>query len=254
MKKCTLVFFFSFLLFSCSKDSDSSTQNPGQAIDTSVLLKKTVTTSQNGESVTTNYTYDGKKLMSTSDSDGTVINYTYISIAGSPVIEKIEEIRNGIPYKTETLDYSSPIHLNECRWVLHEHGTQGKSKFRGGHEGAALLIDNYEGTTLINSGRLFYNGESIIRYEIGELNNPSVAYTYIYDLKNNPLRNIESKASFMIILKKGIINNITNYIKSGAVQSENYSASYTYNNNNYPLTATLTNQNSEITTIEYFYE
>ena len=74
MKKLICFACFTALsLTSCSTGGDSS-----PATESDVLLKKSVETYANdGSVITTNYTYNGKKMVKASDSDGYYETYTY---------------------------------------------------------------------------------------------------------------------------------------------------------------------------------
>jgi len=74
MKKLICLFgLFALLLTSCSSSDSSSTTE-----ESDVLVTRTVETYANdGSTVTTNYTYSGKKVLKSIDSDGYYENYTY---------------------------------------------------------------------------------------------------------------------------------------------------------------------------------
>src|ERR1044072_7607331 len=85
---------------SCSGDDSSETTNPSTE---TVLLKKIITTDEDGNAVTTNYTYDGTKLVKVTDSQGLVSNHYYEG--DLPV--KVEYFENNVLTQRDVFTYAN---------------------------------------------------------------------------------------------------------------------------------------------------
>ena len=240
-----------FMLASCSSDGDGTKPN---IANSDILLKKTITTFNDGSSVTANYTYQDKDLMKIVYSDGRTADYIY---EGENLI-KVREFHNEELYKTETFDYSG----NKI--------TKATTAFTGEETSFQFLFEHnnneIEFTKYIKNSSGFYELSSTSDMKMNSINIAEITeytlqtntilnvYTFGYDVKNNPFRNISANKALVIARQQGGVNNPISFIRTGPGASRTVTTSYTYNGDNFPVTSTATNQNGEVTTTEYFYE
>lgn len=248
MKK--ILCFFSaltlVLISSCSSDD-----SPSESSDTVVLLKKTILTSSDGSKVTTNFTYDGNKLVSMIDDSGeSNIYYTYTNDLISKAVFKLPD---GTVEQINTYEYDSNKRL--VVFVRSEPIDELGTK--------QVYIYNADGTVSIkdyigdHESQTDFNGEGKIIFADGEVVSittdfsPDIAYTY--DNKNNPMKNVlgNDKIAFEDSDASGILHNI---VSEKDIQNDEVIGAYsfTYNSDNYP-TKSIETEEGKTATREYFY-
>lgn len=248
MKK--ILCFFSaltlVLISSCSSDD-----SPSDSSDTVVLLKKTILTSSDGSKVTTNFTYDGNKLVSMIDDSGeSNIYYTYTNDLISKAVFKLPD---GTVEQINTYEYDSNKRL--VVFVRSEPIDELGTK--------QVYIYNADGTVSIkdyigdHESQTDFNGEGKIIFADGEVVSittdfsPDIAYTY--DNKNNPMKNVlgNDKIAFEDSDASGILHNI---VSEKDIQNDEVIGAYyfTYNSDNYPIKSVETEE-GKTATREYFY-
>lgn len=256
MKK--LIFFACFIalsLASCSSSSDSS-----PATESDVLLKKSVETYANdGSTVTTNYTYNGKKLIESLDSDGykEVITYTgdLITNMKSYDVTNTVESEDFLTYNSsnQLTNYVLKNYVNDMGrkevFVYNSDGTVSFSVYNG---------DNTTQTNLVETGTIIFTNGEVTRINLAH--NSGISYTashiYTYDTKNNPFKNVTGydKLNFINEEAFGITHNIlTDVYTSTLSTNDTYNTTYTYNSLNYPLTSEDTKVGDPTSTISTVY-
>lgn len=262
MKKIiALVTVALFTMTSCSSDNDS--QN--KIDESSILLKKSITTYADGTSVTADYSYNGKYLTNIAYSDGKSEKYNYSAESGGELLSEIKVFENNTLITTKTLEY---LYNRKLRKVV---------TTREGHEDIRDFYtykENYDGTITIfistndifldndnreESGKLelTMNGINISEIQaMGGFDNALVIYNevFIYDVKNAPFRNMKVNDILCLATRNGGANNIMSYYRGGSGINDNISTFYIYNENDFPIKSTQTLSNAEIVTTEYFYE
>lgn len=234
-----------FMLTSCSKDPDTVAQT--NTVDTSVLLKKSITT-KNDETLIANYTYSGNKLQYIEYSNGSREIYKY----NGEKLEKIEEYRNDDLYRTQKFLYNSSSKLIEYQTILSNGYTESENFIH--QSGKIKVVKSSVSGTMGSFGELYLNGDNVSSYVTIAENTEAYTFSYTYDVKNNPLRNMYANDVLAIANRKGGVNNVLKCSKSGPANHEGYIANYTYNEKGFPLIATQTQDNGEETVTEYFYE
>lgn len=237
MKKLVCLFAFSTLVLnSCSTGSSSST-----TADTDVLVTKTVETYANdGSVVTTNYTYSGKKIVSTVDSDGNYENYTYTG----NLLTKVDSYDSGdILQQRETLSYDSSDRLNTYIALDYINTTGHKETYVYNSDGtistAASSGNLTTQTNSVSTGVVhFTNGEVTSFDNIETLGGTTSTTTYTYDTKNHPFKNITGydKISFIDSDAAGITHNVLTQSYTSGSQTYVTTTTYTYNALNFPMT------------------
>jgi hypothetical protein len=239
MKKLLCLFAFSAVfLTSCSSSDNSSTP----VTESDVLVTKTVETyAYDNSTVTTNYTYNGKKIVRSSDSDGIYENYTYTGdlITNVKVYDDTDTL-----LLEEFLTYNASGQLITYLSKDYENNTGRKEVFVH-NSNNTVSYSVYKGnisaqTTLSETGTIYLTNGEVSQIDSTVLS-PSYSGTrvYTYDTKNNPFKNITGgdKINFINIEAIGVSRNIlTDNYTSTFPTNEMYTTTYTYNSLNFPLT------------------
>jgi hypothetical protein len=240
MKKILCLFAFSaVLLTSCSSSDSSSTP----LTESDVLVTKTVEHYTNDNStITTNYTYNGKKIVSSVDTDGFTETYTYTGDLISS-IKEYDDTNTLLVEETFTYNGSGQLvtyllkdfdtnHWRKEVFVHNSNNTISYMVYKG---------DNVEQTNLTETGTIHFTNGEVSQIDFTVI---SLSYTgtrvYTYDAKNNPFKNITGgdKINFVNEEAIGVSHNIlTDHYTSTFPTDEMYTTTYTYNSLNFPLTA-----------------
>lgn len=249
------LFAFTTLLFtSCSSSDDSSTTN-----ENDVLVKKSIETYANDGSVlTTNYTYNGKKLLKVSDDEGYYEKYFYTGdlitkiefYDFDDVLEETAELTYNSEGKLVTYLMTEPLDNLASKeiYVYNTNGTVSFTSYSGTI--ASQTVMSGSGTITVTGGEV-----AMINYDLG--GGFTTSHTYTYDTKNSPFKNITGydKLLFMgVEATGGVLHNVLTDTTVSGITTETNSV-YTYNNMNFPLTwveTEGTDANTTITT-QYIY-
>ncbi|GGB76597.1 hypothetical protein GCM10007424_15760 [Flavobacterium suaedae] len=239
-----------FTMTSCS-DDDSSSTNP----DSNLVLPKKMVTIIDGETVTTDYTYNGNKLVSAVSTDGELQEYTY---SGDKITE-CETSYNGALEQRDVYTYDGD---NLTMFKMYLYDEEGAIDFISKNE----YTYNADGTISIIMYHNYSNGgnEEYIIYDQGVItfnNGNLVSYmgdsddeVYTFDDKNSVTKNIASNYYMALAFIEGGVNNIlTDTYSINDVVDYMATSVYTYNSNNYPVTEVMT-YGEETETYQYFYE
>ncbi|MFM2213741.1 MAG: hypothetical protein RL427_1004 [Bacteroidota bacterium] len=239
MKKILCLFAFSaVLLTSCSSSDSSSTP----LTEGDVLVTKTVEHYTNDNStVTTDFTYNGKKLVSAVYSDGLAETYTYTGDLISS-IKQYDDTNTLLVEETFTYNGSGQLvtyllkdydtnHGRKELFIHNSNNTVSYSVFTG---------DNNTQTNPIETGTIHLTNGEVAQIDFNIIS-PSITGTriYTYDTKNNPYKNITGvdKINFVNEEAIGVSHNIlTDHYTSTFGTNEMYTTTYTYNSLNFPLT------------------
>lgn len=252
MKK--LIFLFSvvvLILSSCSK-SDNTQQNENPLIDTSNILIKKIIETVSGVSVTSTFTYNGKKLVSISNSNNTIANYTYTG----DLITGLDFYSGATLSQKDTYTYNANNQITTYIRLNYGVNAGNKIVFTHNSDGTISFIEYFGDlttqTTLNESGKLFFLNGEIIKVEryVGTTTTLSSTTNYAYDDKNHPFKNIlgYDKTSFLNGNPKGISHNFLSRTSS----SQSSTFNYTYDTNGFPINETKTYSGNS-STKQYFY-
>ena len=248
MKKILCLFgALTFALTSCSSDDDSS----GSPSSDLVLLKKTITTDSDGEKVTVTYKYNGNKIVSITDSQGEFDRYfTYTG----DLITKIEyKLPGGAVDQINTYEYDSNNRLITFIRVEPFDEWGSKEVYTYNNDGS-VSIKSYSGD---DKTQTVFDGDGKVIFTDGEVTkittNYSPSRSYIYDDKNNPMKNVLGfdKLAFEDSEASGILHNI---VSEKDLDYDEVTATYvfTYNSAGYPTKSTESEE-GEVATVEFFY-
>jgi hypothetical protein len=257
-----LIIIALFSLNSCGSDeiidgdlTNIVPNNPGSdgsSSDTSTgLLKKTIDTYPDGTKTTTNYNYNGNKLVSITD-DYPEESDLYFTYTGN-LITKIEyKFPGGIVDQVNSYTYNADGKIATYIMIDPISKLGKKEVYTYNTDGSVSVIeyigDDQSQTQADSTSTIkFLNGEVS---EITNSNSPN--HKYLYDTKNNPTKNVLgwNKIEFGAGESGGGI--LHNEI-SDTYGTRVWTNTYTYNSNGYPETSIETDADGEKTTTQYFY-
>jgi len=232
---------------SCSNDDNDSSDSTS-----SILVKKRIFTESDGTSYFSDYLYEGNKLKSVTDSDGSVMKYTYTG----NLITKIEEFDkkgnlNSITdynYINGKLDNEVYKHAWEeyyykTKYTYNANGTVEYNQFEGNVSTGTEEVSGATGKYTIKDGN-----QMKLEVSYGD----GYSYVYEYDTKNNPFKNI---LGFDLLFDdESYVNNLvmkTSTSGSGTdIRTSTTTYTYKYDVNNYPTeqVAIFSNETSTETT------
>ncbi|HEU0135794.1 MAG TPA: hypothetical protein VFQ50_00745 [Flavobacterium sp.] len=242
MKK---VFLFlsaiSLVAISSCGDDESPVTPPVDTTD-DVLVKR-VTTQQedpDGFNYTIDYTYNGNKLVQGVYTDGSLEKYYYTG----DLITKIEYYNDGVLDFQDVFAYNAQGKLTEYRFQWMSDNTEEKSLY-------VYNSDNTVTETQLSgpiNGTGTTGSQSILSFENGELsqivNASGSTYTYSYDAKNSPFKNVTGYAE----IAHAFVGDYQTHGRSKNILSivnETFGQNYTtnsiqYNADNYPTVVSST--------------
>lgn len=237
-----------FFMTSCSSD-DAQPTNSGTN-PTVVLLKKTVETYEDGTTFTTNYNYDGNKIVSMVDSEGNTTTFTYTG----DLITEIKHYEGETLFQKDVIEYNSTGKPQTSYMYLMTQNSSTKNNYTYNSNGTITvtsLVGDLETQTLEGDTVTLTVQNNNITSAVYSSVNESWTFTNTVD----PRSNITGYMNAMISNFEGGYNNVatSNYSDSEGI-TENYTLSYTYGPNTYPATAVETDVDTEeVTTIQFFY-
>lgn len=255
MKK--LLYLFSAIaltLTSCSSDDDSNNSS-------GTLLTKIIETYDDGTVETTDFEYNGNKIVSVSSDldlrDETI--YTYI---GDLITKEEYFFDDGIDSFEEVIDYEYDSNNRLIKSIrTDEYGDVETDNFTYNSNGTVSFTTTANSTT-IASGIIYFNGNQPYKKEITE--NPGTAFEVswveesTFDLKVSPFANVTGFYKIIIGTPSytrgypGIAGNSLDFSIDNSLEE---SSTYTYNGNNMPATETYIdfNNSDNNSTSQYFY-
>ena len=235
-----LLIITSVALTSCSNNRND-TGSP-----TSILVKKIIITHSPNDIETLIYKYDGNKIISKSSDGGFVCNYTYTG----NVITKIQETVNNAFQNSSEYTYvdgkvATAILMQNYGGTdtySYTYNTNGSISYKRTRTGS----QNTTGLLTITNGNIIKNEE----FYGGQYPSTST-YTFSYDTKNNPFKNV---LGFNLLLDPDTDifspNNMTIDGSGGSGNLRNYT--FKYDTNNFPIERKYSNGNST-ESYKYFY-
>lgn len=233
-------------LTSCSKDesvSEPDTDTNGTGTVSTVFVKKIIRTYSANDIVTSTYMYNGNKIVLESNDGGFVANYTYTG----NMITKIEEKVNNQFQSSREFTYVDGKVATKV-WKRNYGGTTSYAYSYNSNGTVSYKRTQPTGT---NTGVLTIANGNIVKNEV--FNNGTLlnTYTYGYDTKNNPFKNV---LGFNLLLETDEeMFSPNNMIQDGG-GSPTFNYVLKYNDNGFPTEkkrSDVDRSSDELT--QYFY-
>ena len=203
----------------------------------------------------TDMVYDGNKLVSETDDDGFTIKYTYTGnvITKTEDFNEENELQSTSEFTYVNGKMSTEVQKNpdasQYYKIKYTHNADGTISFEGGYINAVTGAAEGEAT---RTGKYTYKDGNMIRYENSYNGSENATYTYEYDNKNNPIKNVLG-GNLLIGWQENSSSN--NLIKVSATNSTFVTTySYTYNEDNFPLEQKQFGEGGDLNeTVQYAY-
>lgn len=245
---------FAVLFASCSSDSDSS------SVESAVLLKKVIATDGSGTQ-TTDYHYNGNKVIDGTRSNGSKNVYYYTG----DLITKVAFFESGstVPSNEEFITYDAQQRIVETTIYYYSIGNNAlKNTYQHNADGTIsyerFTGDSSSQNTLIKRGKLFLNAAGeVIKVEHYDVDGALLEnQVYAYDSKNSPFKNILGFNKLFVHHSMGKWNNIASYGTYNAANtlSHGYEIDYQYTSSNYPSTMVWNYSDGNVLHYQLFYE
>lgn len=234
-----------FIMTSCSSD-DAQPTNPGT---NNALLKKTVETFEDGSTFTTNYNYNGNKIVSVTDSEGNIVNFTYTG----DLITEVKYYEGQTLFQRDVLEYDNNGKLTTSTMYLLTQNSASKGVYTHNSNGT-ITINNFYGDL---ESQTEPSGVDVLTVVNNNITNMTGGLTASWTFTNtiDPLSNITGYMGWMLANGEGGVNNLASYnYQFSEGPAEIGTITYTYNSNNYPATSIDTNTEGDVITTQFFYE
>jgi hypothetical protein len=258
MKKLALAFSALILILtSCSSSSDDSTSTP---VDTSsVLLKKVIETYGDGSVETTDFVYNGNKIVSIiSDfGDKTVFTYT------GELITKEEFYLNNVLEDVSIFEYNASQKLIKSTRTTSSDVEVDNFTY---NTNSTVTFTTTSNGVVEATGTFYFNGDQPYKKDIarnvidpltGDPMQVNTVEEMTFDNKVNPFINVLGFSKIIISLSNftegfdGVSNNTLIFKMNNIIKG---SSTYTYNSNNMPATEVYDDiQNNFDSNIQYIY-
>ena len=220
-----------------------------------LVTKKVENYTNDGMVITTNFTYNGKKIVGTTDSDGDYEHYTY---AGDLLTNIKYYDSDDVLQEEETFTYNGNGDLVSYL-MIESVGDHGQKEDYVHNSDGTISVTSYYGTAasqpnMASTGVIYFVNGEVSKIETTTAGFDDSTTLYTYDTKNNPYKNITgyAKIAFVDFDANGCNHNILTSNTAGTSSNESYTTVYTYNALNFPLTDVETD-NSDGTTISTQY-
>lgn len=271
MKKLIISSLAMAVIASCSSSNDDSSDNnnDNNSNNTPYLLKKLTETTQDGQTYTLEFKYNGDKIVesySSTDNEKTVYTYN-----GDDII-KTEEYKGATMRQMREFTYTNGK-VSAEKVTRKDNGTLVYTKNYQYLSNTHVKFNEYKGSTYSPSTGTHSNIQfaDVDAYLTNSGNIASTSYTYngttynaanTYDNSNHPMKNVKGYIKIDLfylgdgeLAYNNLISRSENY--SGAVSGNNKSnADHTFNNSAYPTKTVMkyTSSSFGINTHTYIYE
>ena len=181
----------------------------------------------------------------------------YFTYTGSLITKLEYKFEDGTVEQTETFEYDANNSLIAYKLVVPDD--QGGYGFRYSYEynaGGTITGTKYIGDATTQEDLSLTETISFTDGEVSSIvTSTGSSYTYTYDTKNNPLRNVVGLSKIVFAGGEGnsSVYNLTREVVVNGSETNTYNYTYLYLPNNYPTQSTQDEGAGEYTT-QYLYE
>lgn len=258
------VIITSLTFVSCESDSstvDSNNNNNSGGNTSNVLLTKVIETNSNNEAITAEFFYNGNKLNYVTDNGNNKSVFIYtdnLITAINSYTDNVLETKDEYVYDANSrliehkqYDYTDTGDVNHLYKFTFVYNSNNTINYELYSIVPSAGFNSLESSGIIN---LDANQNIISNTDTDAISNEVTSYTYTFDDKNNPYKNIVGFEKIRYSwpsdeIDGSILNNVLNV---NINSSSNSITTYTYNALNFPITSTFSG-NGETYNTQYFY-
>jgi hypothetical protein len=248
------------LLNNINNNSGGSNNNGGGNNNptTPILLTKVIETLTNGDVETTEFFYNGSKILKFTNTTSNSNEETLYTYTGD-LITQAKTNLNGVLLETTNFEYDTSLRLKKCTDI---YGTTVNVTNYTYNTNGTITFITTEGSDIVANGTIYVANNQGYKKEIIYDPGTSFQYTEVqettFDNKVNPFINvtgfskIELETPSEVIGFSGVANNPV-MLKRDNITRE--TSTYTYNSNNMPLNEVFTDlvNSTWSGTYQYFY-
>ncbi|SCY83640.1 hypothetical protein [Flavobacterium caeni] len=248
MKK--LLFLLAVVAVSCDSGADLTPYDPNATL-TTTLLSKIIETDDSGNEVTTEFNYEGYKIVNFVSSDGGSAVFIY----SGNIISQIKYFQGTTLEQTDLFNYNAQGQITSHTMQIHESDYATREDYVHHLDGSISYtvwfgtIDSQPDSDL--SGKLFFENGEVVKQETYLNGSLSMSETYTYDANNNPLRNVIGlNQAFLYQLD---IGGMARNLRQTSGSTNPVDITYTYTLNGFPETSQSTSALEGGVFTQYFY-
>ena len=228
-------------LTSCSDEDDTTNAS------SEILLTRMIETYDGGSPLTTNFIYNGNKLVEWNDSEGERETFVYNS--SGKLISGIESYDDGAESGEVIYSHDSSGRLTRIDYEL--DGLYFTYTYNSNGTVTEAQYDEFDDQ--LDSYILTISNDNLVS-QVGTGVSTGDSYASTFDSSNSPFVNIYEPHMFFKIYFDANRNNAVSRIHNENTSSSSSSTStFTFNSDGYPTSETLTYGDGRVETVQYFY-
>jgi hypothetical protein len=236
---------------SCNSGADMTPYDPN-ATTTTTLLNKIIETDDDGNELTTEFNYDGYKIVNFIQSDGNTGVFTY----SGNIIREIKYYEGTTLVQTDLFTNNAMGQITSHTMQLHEEDYATREDFTHNADGT-VSYTSWSGTVESQTspelpGKLFFSSGEVIKKETYIGSSLSSQEFFAYDDKHNPHRNIIGLNQAFIY--QGEIGGVFRNLLTTSGTTNPISVEYQYSIAGFPETSQSTTALEGGIYTQYFYE
>ncbi|KOS07835.1 hypothetical protein AM493_18570 [Flavobacterium akiainvivens] len=233
------------LAFTSCADDDLP-YNPGEETG-EVLLRQMVVTPASGQSITSQYTYDGDRITAVSHSNSTNESYSY---ATNGALTEVRYYEEGNLVRKSTFEYAASGAFNAVVHMYYDIANPANNhaeRFTYAIAGQDITVVKYTGDEQSQTVEDQTFVLKVINNNITAITG-DIEASYSFDFQASPLSNVADFGVMYLADLQGGINNVITATEEGVQTTANYQ----YTSDGYPAQATVTTA-GQTYTVTYTY-
>lgn len=228
-------------LTSCSDEDDTTNAS------SEILLTRMIETYDGGSPLTTNFIYNGNKLVEWNDSEGEKETFVYNS--SGKLVSGIESYDNGAESGNVIYSYDSLGRLTRIDYEL--DGLYFTYTYNSDGTITEAQYDEFDDQ--IDSYILTITNNNLVS-QVGTGVSSGDSYISTFDSSNSPFVNIyEPHMFFRVYFDANRNNALSRIYNNNPTESGSSTSVFTFNTDGYPTLETITYGDGRVETIQYFY-
>jgi hypothetical protein len=251
MKKLICFLAVAATLVSCDTGADLTPYDPN-ATTTTTLLDKIVETDDDGHDVTTDFNYEGYKIVNFVDSDGNSAVFTY----SGNIINEIKYYEGTTLTQDDLFTYNAQGQITSHTMQIPASDYATREDYTHNADGSVSYTSWFgtieSQTSPDLSGKLFFSNGEVIKRETYIGSSLASQETFAYDDKNNPWRNVIGLNQAFVY--QGEIDGVLRNLLTTSGTTNPRAVTYIYEISGFPETSQSTSALEGGIFTQYFYE